>query len=350
MKQVCQIKSLAALCGMALAAMMLNACSSDDQDATTAWNDSQWDGRIVLSSNVNDITRATSEVPVTQGSNLVFPSGTDVDLFISENGSNTPTYTGAVNYLQATTPTGSGASGVGNFSFFSNAGRSSSVTRYWPASGNGLYFYAYYPADAITGTVTSTTTTPQAFECGTSQGGADDAKAYDLMFGVPTANPVARPTGNTMAAAAVNLNFTHCLSKVEVTIQGDGNGIAAADAQLTGATVELGNANMYNRANVVPSTGVATATGTANQTFTVKAAGNTALTNYCIIPPQELTGKTIKVTLADGGVKTYTIPTVTAQAGRKYTFTITVGLYSLSVTSTVTDWATGLNDSATIFI
>lgn len=350
MKQVYQIKSLAALCGVALVSMMLHACSSDDQDATTAFNDSQWDGRIVLSSNVNDITRATSEVPVTQGSNLVFPSGTDVDLFISEYGANTPTYTGAVNYLQATTPTGSGTSGVGNFSFFSNAGRTASVTRYWPASGNGLFFYAYYPANAISGTVTSATTTPQTFDCGTSQGGADDAMLYDLMFGAPTTNPVARPTGNTMAAAAVNLNFTHCMSKVEVTIQGDGYGIAAADDQLKGATVELGNANMYNRANVVPSTGVATATGTANNTFTVKAAGNTALTNYCIIPPQELTGRTIKVTLANGGVKTYTIPTMTAQAGRKYTFTITVGLYSLSVTSTITDWTTGATDSGTIYI
>jgi hypothetical protein len=79
-------------------------------------------------------------------------------------------------------------------------------------------------------------------------------------------------------------------------------------------------------------------------------AGNTALTNYCIIPPQTLTGKTIKVTLANGGEKTYTIPTMTAQAGRKYTFTITVGLYSLSVTSTITDWTTGATDSGTILI
>ena len=268
MKQVYQIKSLAALCGVALVSMMLHACSSDDQDATTAFNDSQWDGRILLSSNVNDITRATSEVPVTQGSNQVFPSGTDVDLFISENGANTHTYTGEVNYLQATTPTGSGTSGVGNFNFFSNAGRTASVTRYWPASGNGLYFYAYYPSNKITGTVTNTTITPQTFECGTSQGGAEIANGWLL----------------------------------------DSNA------------------------------------------FTVKAAGNTELTNYCIIPPQLLTGKTIKVTLANGGEKTYTIPAMTAQAGRKYTFTITVGLYSLSVTSTITDWTTGDSGSGTIYI
>ncbi len=340
------MKNLAALCGVALVSMVFYACSSDDTATTPT--DAPWDGRIVLSSNLSDnITRATTELPVVQGTGKTFPVGTNVDLFLSEpTNDNTPSYTGAVNYLQATAGTGN----VGNFSFFSDQARNTGVTRYWPASGNGLYFYAYYPAGAITGPVTSSTTTPQTFTCTADQGAADGALTSDLLFGVPASNPVDRPTGNTLAATAVNLNFTHCLSKVVIIIQGDGNGLAVADAQLTGATVALGNADMQNQASVVPSTGVATGTGTANATFTVKAAGNTALTNYCIIPPQVLTGKTITVTLANGGSKTYEIPTLTAAAGTVYTFTITVGLKSLSVTSTIADWTAGVSTNGSINI
>ena len=349
-------KSVAALCGVLLVSAMLNACSSDDADTTTSMNNTPWDGRIVLSSNLTDVTRGTTLTYTTQGSNTVFAAGLNVDLFISEDGANTPIYEGEAYYLKSTTPSGDGVNGIGNFSFYANSGRTGdAITKYWPASGNGLYFYAYYPTGAITGKVVSTTTTLQTFTCAADQGADNGSLGSDLMFGVPSANPIARPTGLTMAANAVNLNFTHCLSKVVVIIQGDGNGLAADDAQLAGAKVELGNSNMYNQASVVPNTGIATATGSANQTFTVKATTNTSLTNYCIIPPQLLTGKTIKVTLANGGSKTYTIPQnasadVVATAGKVYTYTITVGLYSMNVSSTITDWTEGVSDSGTIYI
>ena len=364
MIEVFHKKSVAALYGLMLTSVMLTACSSDDADITTSMNDTPWDGRIVLSSNLTDVTRGTSVTHTTQGSNTVFAAGMNVDLFLSENGANTPTYEGEAYYLKTTTPSGNGANGIGNFSFYANSGRTGgAITKYWPASGNGLYFYAYYPAGAITGPVISTTTTLQTFTCAADQGADNGSLGSDLMFGVPSANPIgtdaanpiARPTGLTMAANAVNLNFTHCLSKVVVIIRGDGNGLAVDDAQLTGAKVELGNADMYNQASVVPNTGAATATGSANQTFTVKATTNTSLTNYCIIPPQLLTGKTIKVTLADGGSKTYTIPqnaslNVTATAGKVYTYTITVGLYSMSVSSTITDWSADVDVAETIYI
>lgn len=356
MIQVFHKKSVAALCGMMLASVMLTACSSDDTDTKVSLNDTPWDGRIVLSSNLTDVTRGTSVTHTTQGSNTVFAAGMNVDLFLSENGANTPTYEGEAYYLKSTAPSGDGANGVGNFNFYANNTRTGdAITKYWPASGNGLYFYAYYPAGAITGPVVSTTTTPQTFTCAADQGAADGSLGSDLMFGVPSTNPVARPTGLLMAANAVNLNFTHSLSKVVVIIQGDGNGLAVDDAQLTGAKVELGNENMYNQVSVVPNTGAATATGSDNQTFTVKATTNTSLTNYCIIPPQLLTGKTIKVTLVDGGSKTYTIPQnasvdVTATAGKVYTYTITVGLYSMSVSSTITDWSADVVVAETIYI
>ena len=63
-----------------------------------------------------------------------------------------------------------------------------------------------------------------------------------------------------------------------------------------------------------------------------------------------MTGKKINLTLKNGGTKSFTIPQedtdadstpdtdVTAEPGKVYTYTVTVGLYSISVTATVGDW------------
>lgn len=355
---------------MFAALLLLTACSADDG---TTGNSGSEELPIVICSSMTQMRGTTEAHLTTQGDNQVLAAGQNVDLFIDEDlaTGTTATYTGGLLYMQSTAPTGSGALGTGNFSFFTDAARTAGneVTRYWPPSGNGLYFYAYRPAGAITAPVTHTTTTVQTFTVATAQGAATGAVDYDLMFGVPNgnpigtaaSNPVARPTALTVAGSAVNLHFQHCMSKVVVNIQGDGNGIGNGTAggpasgddahkngydqygrdQFTNGTITLGT--VYLQASVVPNSGVASAltTGTTG-TVTLKNSGVTNSTHsyYCIIPPaQDITGKTITLTLKDGGAKTYTIPTTEQlEAGKAYIFTVTVGLYEIYVTATVGDW------------
>ena len=331
---------------------ILVACSSDD---TNVAYDTPREQPITISSNLTEavLTRGTTEAYTQQGDNKVFTAGLSVDLFISEDGGNTPVYEGEVNYLKTTAPTGSGAAGVGNFSWYNNSGRTGdAITKYWPSSGNGLNFLAYYPANAIAGPILSSTDTPQTFTCATDQGAADGALTNDLMFGAPATNPVPRAN----AADPVTLAFKHCLSKVVVSIDKDGTSLTD-DNELTGATITLGNSDMYNQADITPNTGAASTTGSADRTFTLKAAGNTGLTNYCIIPPQTLTGKTITITLAGGAVATYVIPQfdpgtgvvdVITEPGKVYIYTFTLGLTTAAANMTITDWDEGLNQGDNI--
>lgn len=344
MKQTIYTKLLRPCVDALLVLPILVACTTDD---TNVAYDTPREQPITISSNLTEavLTRGTTEAYTTQGDNKVFTADLSVDLFISEDVGNPPVYQGEVNYLKTTAPTGSGAAGVGNFSWYNNSGRTGDViTKYWPSSGNGLYFLAYYPANAITGPISIGTDTPQTFTCATDQGAADGALTNDLMFGAPATNPVPRAN----AAAPVTLVFKHCLSKVVVSIDKDGTSLTD-DNELRGATITLGNNDMYTKADITPNTGDATTTGDADQTFTLKAAGNTrGLTNYCIIPPQTLTGKTITITLKSGAVATYDIPDVNAESGKVYTYSFTLGLNSTAANMTITDWTEGLNHADNI--
>ena len=351
MKQTIYTKLLRPCVDALLALPILVSCSSDD---TNVASDTLREQPITISSNLTEavMTRGSIEAYTTQGDNKVFTADLSVDLFISEDVGNPPVYQGEVNFLKTTAPTGSGAAGVGNFSWYNNSGRTGDViTKYWPSSGNGLYFLAYYPANAITGPVFIDTATPQTFTCDADQGAANGALAYDLMFGAPTTNPVPRAN----AADPVTLAFKHCLSKVVVSIQKDNLSLTDGN-ELTGATITLGD-NMFNHAVITPKNGEATPTGDADQTFTLKAADNTELTNYCIIPPQTLTGKTITITLAGGAVATYVIPQfdpgtgvvdVITEPGKVYTYTFTLGLTTAPANMTITDWTEGLNHADNI--
>lgn len=351
------------------ALLLLAGCSNDDGTTGSGTNS---ETPIVLQGSVANGSqmRGTTDTHVTTGQ--VLAAGLDVDLFLDEHVATgtTPTYTGQKFYLKSVAPATAGD--PGGFKFYTDEARTTEVTRYWPPSGNGLYFYAYYPAGAISETVTHTTTATQTFTVETAQGAADGAVSSDLLFGTPNANPygtsatnpIARPTATTMAATAVNLNFQHCLSKVEVQILGDGYGIGNGTQggpetgenahkngfdqygrdQFTNATITLGAVNL--QADVTTNTGAATAkTSGTNGTVTLKNSGvtNDAHTYHCVLPPgQSLTGKTITLTLTDGGTKTYTIPTTaTMESGKVYTYQITIGLYEIHVTATVGDWTSG---------
>ena len=131
---------------------LFTACSSED---TTDVNNGNERIPIVINSNLDSqvdaiVTRGTATTDVVSpGTNTVLATGLDVDLFISEYGDNSPAkYNGEACYLKTTAPTGAGALATGNFDWFASAATRTAgtptITKYWPATGNGLYFFAYY--------------------------------------------------------------------------------------------------------------------------------------------------------------------------------------------------------------
>ena len=335
----------------ALAALALSACSQDETPEVTSWN-----GEISVRASLAGLDAATRSSQYTgymvktegETPQWFFKQGIDVDLFLDEPtiDGKTKTYNNTLCYLQTTDNAGAFSFyNVGNALPYTRNTEAGAIPKYWPASGNGLYFYAWYPKNKVT-----TLASNGSMVLTADQGTAAASDDLDLLFGKPQAqsegHPVARPTGATMNAATTPLIFTHSLSKVTVVLQGDGHGLAASDAQLTGATVTVGS-DFSPSVSINPRTGVCTKSETANQTFTLKAAGNTALTNWAVVAPgEQLNGKTITITLAHGGVKQYVIPqnnsqNVMTEAGKEYKYTITLGLYEIKVTNTITDWQNG---------
>lgn len=309
---------------------VLTACTNDDSSEPQ---------EITLDAGISlkrGTTRSSSaDDYISSGTN--FAAGVNIDLFLNDDGSATKTYDNALCYLKTSNATG-------GLQFYSAADRTATESKYLPASGSNVNFYAWYPAGVVTNITSNGSLTLTA-----NQGAADASDNLDLMIGLPASNPVARTN------VAVPLTFTHCLSKVTVVLQGDGSGLAVADAQLTGGTVTLGS-TLSSAVTINPTTGACTKSGTADQTFTLKSAGNTALTNWAVVAPGEtLTGMTITITLANGGSKTYTIPQeassdVVTAAGKEYKYTFTIGLYTLTVTSTITDWTNQVAATETLTI
>lgn len=338
---------LKAFAAMAMLTTM-GACSSDDGSQTAPK-----DNRIIILSNVleSGVTRASSTAHMATGTQ--FASGQNVDIFLYEDQAEGTivTYSGQRMYLKT--------SGSGNFTWYgdTDAGRTGeATTHYWPASGNSVYFYAWYPAGLFSGisnTIT-TTTADQTVDIATDQGAADAGLATDLMFGAPAAQvngttPVAHPAASNTASETVNLAFKHCLTKVTVVLAAH---VSMLDVtQLTGATITLGKdengERLYTQATVSPNTGAAVAkTDGTEGVFTLKATGDAVYTAYCIIPPQNINGKKLTITLKNGGSYEYTITnpaggvTATEMAGKEYKYSFTLGVSSAPVFSTVTDWNT----------
>lgn len=385
----------------------LCACS-DDSDGVQTGDGGQLPIQLSYSlAEGNGMRSITDPHLATQGDNQVLAAGLDVDLFLDEEpaAGNTASYTGGLYYLKTTAPSGTGAKGVGNFTFYSDQNRTATITRYWPASGSKLHFFAWYPGRVVTAPVTRydalSPMAAQTFAVAADQGTAAGSVNSDLMFGVPNGNPIGssatnpipRPMATTLSGApSVNLNFKHCLSKVVVVLQGDGNGIGngtvggpatGTDAhkngydqngrdQFTESIITLGTDDdkMYQVANFIPNTGVATAKTDGNTCkIWVKNSDvvNTAHSYYCIIPPQQLTGKKISLKLKDGGTKIFTIPQLwtdanqngirdagelsdlVSEGGKAYTYTVKVGLYEITnITATVTDWTPSMMDTGTL--
>ena len=285
----------------AAASVMLAACSSDE--TTTE----QTTLRLTTKNVVADTRSAAQDLQLTQ-----FANGQSVGVFLAEDVSGTPTLTGT-DVTSYTQPLSYTADGAGNLT---NA-------QYWPASGNGLFIYGIYPANAAT----AYNATGVEFSVQADQSSDANYMASDLMTGAPAANPVAR------VSTPVALTFTHLLTKVNINLTA-GTGFTAAD--LTNATVSILGLKPTTTFSV-QSTTVTAASGTATDII----AGTGVTTSAIIVPSQSVAAGTnfIKVSCA-GGDYIYQMGTATTfGASSVYTYNLTVNKTGITLsTASITAW------------
>lgn len=300
----------------AAAALMLTACSNDENGTDN------WAGEIRLTSGLTAQSVGTKAATAVQGAQ--FDKGEALSVYINENTTGTPTTT----YAQplAYTADGSGGLATANQPFF-------------PTSGNGVNIYALYPASA---------TPAAAFTVQADQSTDANYKKSDLMYGKPAQNPVNR------TSSAVNIGFTHLLSKVTVVLEsGDGN------PNLAGAVVKLKQLKPTTTLTAgINGASVSEAAGDATD-ITVMTAAADALSGSAVVVPQTLAPSFIEVTLADGGVLTSSslkddagnpFTSVVLTGSKEFKYTIKVNLTGLSVTSSISNWDDGgtTNGTATM--
>ena len=310
---------------MAVAAMTLAACNNEETDT--------WAGEIRLSSGL-EVQQVTRSIATNLQGNQI-ANGVSVGFFINENvasGSTaTTTYTQNLDYT---------ASGSGGFS---------GTAVYYPQSGNGVNIYAYAPWK--TGL---TLDGNYAFSIEADQSTDANYFASDLLWGQPmkngaksgeyeSANPVARTKD------AVSVSFKHLLSKIQVELKTDNtSGLTADDfkgAKLEILSVKPGVSLTLANGTITSASG--TAANVLAATYTTTGTPS-ALTAAAIVVPQTFSkgAKFMQVTLATGGKLFYTLPSggsdtdLVLESGKIYSYTITVKLTGLTVTSKIKDWET----------
>jgi len=301
----------------ALGALLLTGCLADEREDE--------DVQLRVTTAMEAVAEASTRgVTDSNNQNDAFLSGKLVDVFIFENATNpTTTYTQP---LKAKT----GSSGVMTFR---DTGDTTNNPQYWPTSGNGVNIYAWYPAGKVSNV---TDTGSLIFDVQTNQSSDDNYQASDLMFGLPTSNPVARTT------VAVPLTFKHLLSKVTVKLTaGDG----MTTAKLDGAVVTIPSVN--TRCTITAAgrkTGALSSTTSTSATITLGTTTSSSHNCYAVVPPQAMTNKVITIKLADSNGSTnytYKISNTTFAGGSEYIYNMQVTATSLVVTSSVTAWTAG---------
>lgn len=297
-------------------ALFLSACSTEDVPGE------DWDGRLHLSSNVATLTRATHDL------DTKIAEGQTVWLYIDKASD------ASLLYGKELTTTGdNGFSGADNMTF--------------PANEENINIYAFH----INIKPTTTAMTTSAYPTGqlTHQVGNNQKKEggtyaqSDLLYAKTTLSKTDAKSKN----GAIELPFSHCLSKIEVILK--------KSAEVTAGITKLEILNTKLEAAFTPSKGNdswLTLTASGSETaieidHDVTGADGDKL-NEAIIIPQTLSDKTefIRVTLDGGSTLVYKLGAETKfEKGTKYTYTITAKLTGLTVTSKIDDWGTGTGAS-----
>ena len=280
-----------------IAAILLAACHDDS------------DPEIVVSTFVTNGMQPAGTRAAADIQNSDFEDGEQYNLYIVDNLNNNTTI--ADNVAKPTGPN----KGTGY---------------YYPANGHNVDIYGIYPKSVKYDDTSFSVSTTQTMDAA----GKTNYKNSDLMS--------AKVLNALRQEAAQTLQFTHQLSKVIVSIKRD----ASLDATET-ATLTLKSA----RTDATIANGVFSAvTGSPADISlgTVTLSSTTVSQSLAaIIPPQTIPASGsaatdfITITLGSGGSFTYQIPEGSPKAfagGNAYTYTITVGLKAISVTTAITDW------------
>lgn len=299
------------------AALMLAACSNDDQLPPE-------ETPIRLSAGL-DVAAGTRGITDNSYNATAFNGGETIDVNIVETGSPaSPSVTyGPSGWLTATI----GASG---------AGATLSSTCYWPGSGAGIDIYAWYPVS----TTTYWTIAHSVFKVPATQSGSTDHKLFDLMYAAPLGGEGtnSQTVPSTSRTSAINLQFTHKLAKLVVTLAPKDASVTPDD--LKNATVTIDG--VQTTANVTAATGAVAASTASTETLTIMADED-GVTGYALIPAQTLSG-TLSVTLKAGGEMHATLSGFEVLAGQTNTLNVSVSLTDITVTTSIVNWTP--NDTA----
>lgn len=289
---------------LAMTTLVLSACSNESDD---------WNNEIRLNVSIPAEEVQPSSVTRAVGADLMTAFGGEkVHLYITDHTAGTQ---------------------IVNAQYTASGTSLTNFTAYYPTTGNTVDIKGYYPYQPTDFTSVTVTNTSTAFAVQANQSTLNAYKASDLMYA--HADNCARGT------TAHSLAFNHALSKIIVEVKGDGT--VSETATVTLKNVKL-KATLSNGvfSSLASSDNAAT---TVSMGTTSNNLSTTGQSLSAIIPPQTITANTqfIEVALAGGAKYTYSIPTggKTFDAGNAYTYTITLGVYGISVSASVGTWGNG---------
>lgn len=280
-----------------LAALMLTACGNEDEQVQDV-------GRVPLQVTSGIQTRAV---------NNQWEADDAIGIYAFEEG----TTNVADNYVNVRYTT----STEGTQGTFAPDG----TTIYLPTDNTTRDFVAYYPQTSLTDDTYAVNVTNQG-----------DQSAIDLMSADTKKASRFRPS--------VAFNFTHKLSKVEVTLLA-GDGLTVTD--LAGLKVELTGQRTAATFDVKqPTSAVVVDTESQPTTIPLLTADDGQSAEAIVLPSADYNGMSLVITLADGNsVFTWALAnSVNAtkfEEGKKYLYNITLNKTEIIVTATISDWEPG---------
>lgn len=302
---------------MAAVALAMAGCSNDENEGVDNWN-----GEIRLSSGVAVQTRANTQAEQIQ-------QGETVYAWVDKAA------TVAASYINAWTLT---AQGNGSFT---------GSSKYYPTDGSTLDFYAMH-GNFASGEFTEDETEFPEFSFIHSvtddQSGAENYTKSDLLYAVTK--------GVTRSSSAVNLEFYHMLSKVEVALKsGDGKpdligAIVTIEGTQLNARFEPSKdedmSDRQNRAGMIVAEGSPTPIKIWTAITGDDFGTDTQYAEAVLVPQKISVGTFIKVELQNGATFSYKNDDriLELESGKKYIYKITVNQSGLSVSSEIKNWDT----------
>lgn len=218
---------------------------------------------------------------------------------------------------------------------------SGGTAMYFPSTGNAVNIYA------IHGNLTDYTTfwgTQQTHTVATDQTSGDGKTGYatsDLVY--------CKKDNVARTSQAVNLQFSHLLSKMEVVlVQGNG---APNISKVEILNTKLQATFTPDKTNGCPVTAAGEIADDTQNAITIdngttaSADSESPTLNEAIIVPQTIAKDTqlFRITTDNGGTLYYKVPDggVTFDGSKRYRYTITAKLTGLTVTCTISDWTAG---------